>query len=80
MNRLINTPTIKGKGIYPFTLGDHTIDETEPGFKDLVKQAEGGYRIENKEQHRAVMANQKCVTPYLDGSKCNDTKGLKGGV
>jgi putative FmdB family regulatory protein len=75
MRRKPCAPNVHGIDIYPFTLGHHVIDTTEPGFERLnCKMTPDGAVIENKSQHKAVMENQKCVTPALDGSKCNDFK------
>ena len=78
MKRAIETPAIKGKGIYPFTLGNQSLDESVDGFRELGKMTPNGLVIENKEQHKEVMAAHKCVTPYLDGSKCADYNVKQG--
>lgn len=67
----IGAPLVRGVAIYPFTL--KTIRATA---HDGKLNSIGDVIVENKEQHREIMQRHKSVTPYLDGSKCNDAPYL----
>lgn len=67
----IGAPLVRGVAIYPFTL--KTIRATT---RDGKLNLDGDVVVENKEQHKEIMRRHKSVTPYLDGSKCNDAPYL----